>query len=186
MKIQTTDNITPFKANPGQNILYQVEQEFNGNKIKIEKFMQLFQDSFKRLDTNTIVDMDKYGNYRISHKNFPGILIKKNLKTNPQTIFAKKVLNTCEANLLRMEENLLKKVISVLVNSGKDFEEISNIGLNRLDRGYLKSEFLKLIDIAKRIKEKNPQSRLTLKDFYYEKVLKEQEELHKLWNIEHP
>ena len=185
MKIQKTDNRSQFKANPSKNILYQVEQELNGNKAGLEKFMKLFQDTFKRLDTKTVVDMDKYGNYRISHANFPGILIKENLKTKSQSTFAQKVLNTCEANLLRMESKLLKKVISILVNSGKNFEEIADIGLNRLDRNYLKSNFLELINIAKRIKEKNPQSRLTLRDFYYEEVLKEQEELHKLWNSEH-
>ncbi len=165
MEIQA-NNIS-FKARIGTNTIKSLKKEFNGDKTKIAKFEQLFQDTFaKNLDDNTIIDLDKSNNYIFSHTQFPKI----KYKTNQKLVFKKSLSNSliqeCPKIFAGIENKMFRTIIARSIKNGKSFEQLEDIVQKIFKNEKSKKYFLQNMNIAKRIKKECPNSKL--KDFEFD------------------
>ena len=163
IKIQTNNININFKARAGKNLLKYVEKnDFGGDKLKTNKFANLFEQAFKDITENsTIIDINKKKNIIFSNELFPktkycdasdNIKFKKKL--------AKTILNSCSLVIMRGEYALFKNIIIAEVNAGKKLNEIAQIAEQKFINTKSKTRFLEIIQLAKKAKVEYPNLKL--------------------------
>ena len=169
-------NNISFQAKIGNNALRTVKNECDSNK-RVAKFKQLFEDTFaKNIDENTVVDLDKNNNYIFSHTAFPKIKYKSKQKPIIKKSFLNSLLQECPKTLTSLEIKMFRTIISKCIKSGKTFDELENFAQVILKNEKSREHFLENLNLAIRIKNKNPKSQLKNFEFDYmmNKVLEEQ------------
>lgn len=154
---------TSFTAKTGKHLIaYISKNEFNADKAKIIKFKKLFSDAFVNItDNNTIIDIDKKHNLIFSHLAFPNIsYCYKN--SHSKKISVRSILNECSKTIATGESKLFEQIISNKIQKGLSFQELKNIVENTFSKP---EKFLKTLQVAERIKLKNPNSKLNNNEF---------------------
>ena len=165
--MEICNNNIAFEARVGKNALKILKNDFGGDTDKVAKFEHLFDDTFsKNIDSDTVVDVDKSGNYVFSHSEFPKIKHKTTEKPAFKKSFANSLLQECPKTLARIENKMFRTIISKSVNSGKSFEDLENIAQKVFKNEKSKNKFLENLSVAKRIKKEYPKSKL--KDFEFD------------------
>ena len=60
----TINNDISFRAKLGKNLLKQINKEFGHDKIRMNKYVQLFDDTFaSNIDKETVIDINKKRNF---------------------------------------------------------------------------------------------------------------------------
>ena len=169
-------NNISFQAKIGNNALKTVKNECYSDK-RVAKFKQLFEDTkAKNIDENTVVDFDKNNNYIFSHTAFPKIKYKSKQKPIFKKSFLNSLLQECPKTLTNLEIKMFRTIISKCIKSGKTFDELENFAQEILKNEKSREHFLENLNLAIRIKNKNPKSQLKNFEFDYmmNKVLEEQ------------
>ena len=169
-------NNISFQAKIGNNALKTVKNECYSDK-RVAKFKQLFEDTFaKNIDENTVVDLDKNNNYIFSHTAFPKIKYKSKQKPIFKKSFLNSLLQECPKTLTNLEIKMFRTIISKCIKSGKTFDELENFAYEILKNKKSREHFLENLNLAIRIKNKNPKSQLKNFEFEYmmNKVMEEQ------------
>lgn len=169
-------NNISFQAKIGSNALKTIKNECPSDK-QVAKFKQLFEDTFaKNIDENTVVDLDKNNNYIFSHTAFPKIKYKSKQKPIIKKSFLDSLLQECPKTLINLEIKMFRTIISKCIKSGKTFDELENFAQEILKNKKSRELFLENLNLAIRIKNKNPKSQLKNFEFDYmiNKVLEEQ------------
>lgn len=165
--MEICNNNISFQSRVGKNALKILRNDFKSDIDKVAKFERLFDDTFsKNIDSDTVVDVDKSGNYVFSHSEFPKIKHKTTEKPAFKKSFANSLLQECPKTLARIENKMFRTIISKSVNSGKSFEDLENIAQKVFKNERSKNIFLENLSVAKRIKKEYPKSRL--KDFEFD------------------
>ncbi len=159
MEISSHTNLS-FNAQVGKHLLKGVQQQYNGNLQKVDKFVDLFEQTFSNLlDEGTIVDINKENRYVLSHTSFPKIAYMLRYSVLGIKPLAESIITECP-KIFGYGERLLFQHITR--------RSINNVSLNKLEK-FVQTEikttenqkkFLEVIDLAKRIKEENPDSKL--------------------------
>ena len=149
-------NNISFQAKIGNNALKTVKNECYSDK-RVAKFKQLFEDTFaKNIDENTVVDFDKNNNYIFSHTAFPKIKYKSKQKPIFKKSFLNSLLQECPKTLTNLEIKMFRTIISKCIKSGKTFDELENFAQEILKNEKSREHFLENLNLAIRIKNKNP------------------------------
>ena len=165
--MEICNNNISFQSRVGKNALKILRNDFKSDIDKVAKFERLFDDTFsKNIDSDTVVDVDKSGNYVFSHSEFPKIKHKTTEKPAFKKSFANSLLQECPKTLARIENKMFRTIISKSVNSGKSFEDLENIAQKVFKNERSKNIFLENLSVAKRIKKEYPKSKL--KDFEFD------------------
>jgi len=165
--MEIKNNKIVFNAKPSNNILKRVETELNGDKTKVEKFVQLFEDVFEpHIDKNTVVDIDIHKNaFVFTHQDFPNVKTRYKTQLNIRDTFVHTVLQACSAELVRAEHKFFQSVIAKNINSGKTFKQLKQYANKVIQNPKSKEFFMNKLGIAKLIKKENPNSKLTASEF---------------------
>lgn len=167
-----------FKAKLGKNITQTLRKEFEYNPVKLQKYEQLFQDTFKKnIDENTILDINKENKLMFSHTLFPRIKFCQNYKLPKNEPLGKSIINQCSRTIGNGEYNLFQLIISTSINNGKSFNKLFKLS-EKLENDSSKKSFQNLLNIATRIKKENPKSKLTFNDFSSMQMKIMEEEMH--------
>ena len=157
-----------FMAIPGTEVMRRVTTECNGEEARTNKFQDLFHDTFdNNLDENTVVDVDENGQYVFSHLKFPNIFYKSDrvLDRGRGNDFQSAVIMACPEVLKSVEHEMIRTIIAESVKSGISFDTINQMANSNIQNEKLKKYFFDNINIARRIKENNPESNLTFEEF---------------------
>ena len=155
------NNIT-FRAKPEYRLLKQVTKEFNYDKIKSDKYINLFEDAFKNVtDKNTVIDIDKHYNYIFSNIKFPGIKYCYKSDIHSSNSLPQKVLNECSKIISNGEIMLFRNIISKIHYKDKTLENI----VQKSENENLSTKFFKQLNLAEKILEKDPNSKLSSLEF---------------------
>ena len=196
MHIQFSSGNT-FNAKVGPSLLKQVEHEFNNNKEKVDKFAKLFDAAHSEtLDINTVVDVNSDNHYIMSHLSFPNIFctLREKINDNNKPI-SDKLINEC-AKVFGWGELLLYQEITRNSVNKMGFDNFEEFVKNNIKTPKNQRKFLEIIDCAKKLLQKDPNSKLTDIDFEImsntilnEKIntpgTEEYEQIHKLITIVH-
>lgn len=169
-------NNISFQAKIGHNALKTVKNECHSDK-QVAKFKQLFEDTFaKNIDENTVVDLDKNNNYIFLHTAFPKIKYKSKQKPIFKKSFLNSLLQECPKTLTNLEIKMFRTIISKYIKLGITFDKLENFAYEILKNKKSREHFLENLNLAIRIKNKNPKSQLKNFEFEYmmNKVMEEQ------------
>ena len=169
-------NNISFQAKIGSNALKTIKNECPSNK-QVAKFKQLFEDTFaKNIDENTVVDLDKNNNYIFLHTAFPKIKYKSKQKPIFKKSFLNSLLQECPKTLTNLEIKMFRTIISKYIKLGITFDKLENFAYEILKNKKSREHFLENLNLAIRIKNKNPKSQLKNFEFEYmmNKVMEEQ------------
>ena len=162
MNIQ--NNIT-FQAKPGANVLNIAKKEYGYTPERLEKFINLYKDTFiKNIDENTVVDLTADNKYIFSNELFPNIKYLSNVALEIKEDLLQSFVNECPKILARIEGYMFKDIISKSIFKGSSFENLAKIA-EGIKNGGRKKEFLRNLNLAERIKKENPNSKLTPIEF---------------------
>lgn len=140
----------------------------NGDETRINKFQDNFHKTFdNNLDENTVVDVDEKEQYVFYHLKFPDIFYKSDriLDRGRGNDFQSAVIMACPEVLKSVEYKMIRTIIAESVKSGISFDDLNKMADSNIQNKKVKKYFLDDINIARRIKEENPESNLTLEDF---------------------
>lgn len=158
-------NNISFQAKVGKNLLKTVRSDFNYDQCRVDKFVRLVEDTFQNnVDENFVIDIDKNKNFVFSHLAEPTVKYSRKTYYNANTPIAYSIITECSKNIANGEFMLFKNIISHFYNKGKSLDEILEFGKN-LTRDKSKESFSNLVNVSKKIKEENPQSKLKLYEF---------------------
>lgn len=184
-----TVNDISFRAKLGKNILKRVNKEFCGDKTRVEKYIQLFEDTYaSNIDKETVVDINKNRNFVFSNNSFPNIKYQHSSKMRKTASVAKTLINECSRVFGGGENSLFKVIIRKFLNNGKGTEELKYLAKNIYNQKSRKS-FLEKIKIAERIKKEYPDTKFSGDEFDYIQNVIMQEEAEtpgtELYNLVH-
>lgn len=155
-------NIINFKAKPGNRLLKQVTKEFNGDKMRVNKYIKLFEDTFENVtDKNTIIDIDKDKNYIFSNIKFPNIKYCYTSNLVSVKLISQKLINECSKTISNGELMLFRNIISKIHSKDKSLKCIEE----RTKTEKFSKKFKEQLGLAEKILEKNPHSKLTSVEF---------------------
>jgi len=157
-----------FKAIPGTEVIRRAAQEYGGDTARVNKFTALFKTTFAdNLDSRTVVDVDKNERYIFSNINFPNIFYKsgKKLDRGRGINFSNSVIMACPKVLSTIEHKMIRTIIRKCLKSGISQEKMTQIAESNIENASVKKYFLDNLNIARRIIEKNPKSKLTFREF---------------------
>lgn len=157
-----------FMAKPGAEVMRRVRNDCNSDETRINKFQDNFHNTFdENLDENTVVDVDEKEQYVFSHLKFPDIFYKSDrvLDRGRGNDFQSAVIMACPAVLKSVEHKMIRTIIAESVKSGISFDTINKMADSNIKNKEVKKYFLDNINIARRIKEENPESNLTFDEF---------------------
>ena len=171
-----TINDLSFRAKLGKNILKKIDKEFNYDKTKLDKYVQLFKDTFEsNLDKETVVDINRNRNFVFSNNNFPDIKYQHSSKMKISESVAKTLINECSRIFGGGEIDLFKVVIRKHLNNGKDTEGLKQLA-NKIHNPKSREYFDEYIKVAERIKKEFPDSKISREEFDYIQNIIMQEE----------
>ena len=157
-----------FTARPGAGIVRRAVLEYNGDEVRLTKFKKLFHDTFENnLDENTVINLDEQERYVFSNLKFPNIFYKSDEKLDRERgrDFLSAVIMACPKVLSSLEHKMIRTIIKECYKSGISPKEMSKMAEENIQNAGLKKYFLDNLNIARRIKENNPNSKLTLDEF---------------------
>ena len=158
------NNIT-FRAKPGARIINCAKKEFGNNPQKIEKYINLYSNTFSaNLDKNTIVDLSKDNKYIFSHENFSGIKYVSNAVLDIKSDMLQSLLQECPKTLARIEDKLFRTIISASIKQGKSIQDLYAAAA-KIINDKSKKHFLDNLNLAELIIKENPNSKLSDWDF---------------------
>ena len=169
---------TSFRATPGKNILKKINKEFGGDKTRVSKYVQLFQDTFVlTLDKETVVDVNKNNNFIFSNKNFPHIKYQHRSNMRAANSIAKTLINECSKIFGNGENSLFRIVISKSLNKGVGFRELEQAA-QKISNPKSREYYIENVKIAKRLKKEYPKTKFSSEEFDYmqNKMLQEEAE----------
>ncbi len=184
-----TINDLSFRAKLGKNIIKKINKEFNYDKIRTDKFAQLFEDTFvSNLDKETVVDINKKRNFIFSNTNFPEVKYQHIFKITETGSVARTLINECSRLFGEGENSLFKVIIGKYLSNGKSPEELKELAKNIITPKSKKS-FLEKFKVAERIKKEYPDTKYSKDEFTYIENLMLQEEAEtpgtELYNLVH-
>ena len=165
MHIQFSTSNT-FNAKIGPGLLKQVEHEFNNNKEKVNKFVELFEVVHSdTLDINTVVDVNSANHYTISHLSFPDIFctLREGIHDSNKPI-SDKLINECP-RVFGWGELLLYQEITRNIVNKMSFDNFEEFVKNNIKTPKNQRKFLEVIECAKRLLQKDHDAELTDIDF---------------------
>ena len=150
-----TINDLSFRAKLGKNIIKKINKEFNYDKIRTDKFAQLFEDTFvSNLDKETVVDINKKRNFIFSNTNFPEVKYQHIFKITETGSVARTLINECSRLFGEGENSLFKVIIGKYLSNGKSPEELKELAKNIITPKSKKS-FLEKFKVAERMSKPN-------------------------------
>lgn len=162
-----TINGTSFRAKLGKNILKNLNKEFKGDKTRVEKYVQLFDDTFSlNIDKETVVDITKKNYFIFSNTNFPDVKYQHDSKIRETKGIAKALINECSRTVGSGEDYLFKTIISKYLNRGMDFCELEQM-VKKIFNPKSKESFMEKIKVAERIKKEFPKTKYSQDEFDY-------------------
>lgn len=174
--MEITINDISFRAKLGKNILKKVNKEFKGDKKRVDKYVQLFNDTFvSNIDKETVVDINKNRNLIFSNTNFPNVKYQLDSQIRETSSIAKTLINECSRTIGSGEIYLFKNIISKYLNKGYDFCELKHLAKN-ICNPKSKEYFLEKIKVAERIKQEFPETKFSETEFDYMQNIIMQEE----------
>ena len=171
-----TINDVSFRAKPGKNVLKKINKEFNGDITRLNKYVQLFDDTFSaNLDRKTVVDINKNNNFVFSNSNFPYIKYQHYSKMRVKSSIAKALINECSKIFGEGEINLFKNITSKYLNKGTSLSELKQMA-NKISNHKSREYFLEIIKVAERIKKEFPNSKFSAEelDYIQNKIMQEE------------
>lgn len=172
-----TINNLSFRAKLGKNILKKVNKEFYGDKTKVEKYLQLFDDTFiSNIDKETVVDINKNKNFVFSNNSFPNVKYQHYSKVREVNNIAKVLINECSRIFVGGESSLFKIIICKYMNNGVEPQHLRQLADKVLTNAKSKESFLEIIKVAERIKKDYPDSKFSSDEFdYFHNVIMQEE-----------
>ena len=165
--METTINNVSFRAKLGKNILKRVNKEFCGDKTRVEKYLQLFDETFSsNIDKETVIDINKNRNFIFSNNNFQGFKFQHRSKMRETDTPAKTLVNECSKIFVDGEICLFKSIIGKYFNKGKYFSELELLA-EKLFSPKSRENFLEKVNVAKRIKKELPDAKFSQDEFDY-------------------
>lgn len=175
--METTINNVSFRAKLGKNILKRVNKEFCGDKTRVEKYVQLFDDTFaSNIDKETVVDINKNKNFVFSNNHFPNIKYQHRSKMRETGSVAKTLINECSRIFGGGENSLFKIIICKYLNKGIAPQKMREFADKFFTNTKSKESFLEKIKVAERIKEEYPDTKFSKDEFDYVQNIILQEE----------
>ena len=172
-----TINDISFRAKLGKNILKKVNKEFCGDKTRVEKYVQLFDDTFiSNIDKETVVDINKNKNFVFSNNSFPDVKYQHYSKMKKTNSIAKALINECSKVFGGGEGSLFKIIICKYMNKGVEPQKLRQFADKVLTNAKSKESFLEKIKVAERIKKDYPDSKFSPDEFDYVQNVMMQEE----------
>ena len=166
-----------FRAKLGKNILKKVNKEFCGDKIRVEKYVQLFDDTFaSNIDKETVVDINKNKNFVFSNNSFPDVKYQHYSKMRKANNIAKALINECSKIFGGGESSLFKIIICKYMNNGVEPQKLRQFAEKVLTNAKSKEKKKKKIKVAERIKKDYPDSKFSQDEFDYVQNVIMQEE----------
>lgn len=173
-----TNNIV-FQATAGSKLLKHVEKEFNGDKVRTQKFAKLFAAAFEvYTDKNTVIDADKRRNLIFSNSAFPDFKYCYKVKESNEKSMAHKLLNECSKIIHGGEQFLFRLIISKMFKKYKSFTQLEVTA----KKWEVKDNFFKELSVARRIVKENPDSKLSNIEFDWMEMKIEQENIKEIQN----
>ena len=172
----TINNDISFHAKLGKNILKRVNKEFCGDKARIEKYIQLFHDTFEsNIDKETVVDINKKRNFIFSNTNFPEVKYQHIFKMTETGSVARTLINECSRIFGSGEIDLFKLIIRKHLNNEKDTEKLKQLA-NKIRNPKSRAYFDEYVKIAERIKKEFPDSKFSREEFdYFQNIIMQEE-----------
>ena len=185
----TINNDISCRAKLGKNLLKQINKEFGHDKIRMNKYVQLFDDTFaSNIDKETVIDINKKRNFVFGNTNFPDVKYQHSSKMTETVSVAKTLINECSRIFGGGESYLFKVIIGKYLSKGKNPEELKELAKNIITPKSRKS-FLEKIKIAERIKKEYPDTKFSKDEFAYVENIMLQEEAEtpgtELYNLVH-
>lgn len=172
-----TINDMSFRAKLGKNILKKVNKEFCGDKTRVEKYAQLFDDTFaSNIDKETVVDINKNNNFVFSNNNFSDVKYQYFSKMRETGSIAKTLINECSRVFGGGESSLFKIILCKYMNKGVEPQKLKQIADKVFTNTKSKESFSEKVKIAERIKKDYPDSKFTQDEFDYVQNIIMQEE----------
>lgn len=183
------NNNISFQAKLGNNILKKVNKEFCGDKLRVDKYVQLFEDTFaSNIDKETVIDINKYDKLFFSHTAFPNVKYQNNSKVLVKNSFAKTLINECSRTFGGSERDLFKIIIIKYLNKGLGIQKLIQ-SADKISNPKSKESFFDSIKVAQRLEKEYPNSKITRKEFDYMQNIIMQEEVEtpgtKLYELIH-
>ena len=153
-----------FQAHPGKRMIKLVRNEYSGNEAKVSKFKRLFNRVHDRLDTNTVIDIDKKERYIFSNTSFPNISYCYNQKLE-QGPLSEVVVTECPKVFGYGQLLLFRNIVKILSERNIPLEEIEKMGLKRITHSTARKTFMEIIKTAKWMRENRPKQELSQINF---------------------
>ncbi len=172
----TINNDISFRAKLGKNVLKRVNKEFCGNKTRVEKYIQLFEDTFEsNVDKETVVDINRNRIFIFSNNSFPDIKYQHSSKIKISGNIAKTLINECSRIFGSGEIDLFKLIIRKHLNNEKDTEKLKQLA-NKIRNPKSRAYFDEYVKIAERIKKEFPDSKFSREEFdYFQNIIMQEE-----------
>ena len=153
-----------FQARPGKRLTKLVRKEYSGDKTRVDKFKSLFDRVHNKLDTNTVVDIDKKERYIFSNTSFPNIsyCYEQKLAQGP---LSEVVVTECPKTFVYGQLLLFRNIVKILSERNIPLEEIEKMGVERVTHPYARKIFIEAVKIAKWIRENQPKQNLNQINF---------------------
>ena len=175
----TINNEFSFRAKLGKRLLKQINKEFKNEKVRTNKYVALFDDTFTRnIDKETVVDITKHNNLVFSNTNFPDVKYQHSSKIRTMYGIAKTLINECSRTISGGEIYLFKNIIRKYLNKGIDFSELEQMA-EKIINTTSRERFLEKIKVAERIKKEFPETTFSNEEFDYmqNKIMQEEAEI---------
>lgn len=153
-----------FQAQTGKRLTKLVREEYHGNEKKVAKFQKLFNRVHDKLDTNTVVDIDKQERYIFSNTSFPNISYCYEGKV-VQGPLSEIMVTECPKTFAYGQLLLFRNIVKVLSERKIPLEEIEQMGLKRITHPNARKTFIETIKIAKWMRENQPERKLNQINF---------------------
>ena len=176
--MDVVNNNVSFQAKPGKRLLKKINKEFNNDTQKVNRYVQLFEDTFSpNLDKETIIDINKDNYLVFSNNNFPNTKYRFKSKLRSDKNIAQTLIKECPRDFSYAEGNLFKVIIKKCINSGIEIPAIRNKAESCFANPKRRDVFLEKLKVAERIKKEDPQSTLEMGEFDYMQNVITQEEM---------
>ena len=165
--MELTVNDISFRAKIGKNLLKKINEEFGHDKVRTDKYVQLFDETFARnIDKETVVDINKNRKFIFSNDNFQGVKFQHRSKMRKTESAAKTLINECSRIFGGGENDLFKVITRKYLEKGADFSELKKLA-EKITNPKSREFFLEKVKAAERLKKENPETKFSFDEFDY-------------------
>ena len=165
--MELTVNDISFRAKIGKNLLKKIYEEFGHDKVRTDKYVRLFDETFVRnIDKETVVDINKNRNFIFSNDNFQGVKFQHRSKMRKTESAAKTLINECSRIFGGGENDLFKVIIRKCLEKGANFSELRKLA-EKITNPKSREFFLEKVKAAERLKKENPETKFSLDELDY-------------------